>query len=91
LEAQEIAEASMTQDLRETMVERVAQRLGDMFQAGKTVTGREMARVAIEAMRVPTKTMLDAGPGEPYLDGYVWGKIIDAALAEPSGKERGGV
>ena len=46
---------------------------------------RKMARRAIETMREPTPAMLDKGPGEPYMDAYVWGRMIDAALNE--GKE----
>jgi hypothetical protein len=41
---------------------------------------RMLACAAIEAMREPTDAMLQAGPPEPYMDRYVWGKIIDAAL-----------
>jgi len=41
-----------------------------------------MARAAIEAMRIPTQAMLDAG-GMTYGTGYV--AAIDAALSE--GKE----
>jgi hypothetical protein len=40
------------------------------------------ARAAVEVMREPTEAMLDVGPGEPYMDGHVWGKMIDAALSE---------
>jgi hypothetical protein len=40
------------------------------------------ARAAIAAMREPTPEMLDEGPPEPYMDSYVWGKMIDAALME---------
>lgn len=83
---------SEPQDLRETMVERVAQRLGDMFQPGKTVTAREMARAAIAAMREPTEAMLEANIDaiSTYVAGSIYRKMLDAALAEPSGKDRGG-
>lgn len=41
-----------------------------------------VAKAAIEAMKEPTKEMLDAGPGDPYMDAYVWEKMIKAALKE---------
>jgi len=37
------------------------------------------ADFAIEAMVVPTEAMLEAGPGEPYMDRDVWAKMIRAA------------
>ena len=44
----------------------------------------DMARNILEEMREPTEAMLWAGPPEPYMDGDVWAKMIDAALAEPN-------
>jgi hypothetical protein len=38
------------------------------------------ARAAIEAMREPTKAMLEVGPPFPYMDEYVWQTMIDEAL-----------
>jgi hypothetical protein len=38
------------------------------------------ARAAIEAMRTPTKAMLEVGPPFPYMDEYVWKTMIDEAL-----------
>ncbi len=45
-----------------------------------------LAQAAIKAMREPTAAMLDAGPGEPYMDADVWAKMIDAANGQ-SGKD----
>jgi hypothetical protein len=47
----------------------------------------ELARAAIVAMREPTEEMLAEGPGEPYMDPWVWGKMIDAALREPESQD----
>lgn len=44
---------------------------------------RAMALAALEALREPSQTMLDAGPPEPYMDAEVWAKMIDAALTPP--------
>jgi hypothetical protein len=43
---------------------------------------RRLARTAIAAMREPSEAVLAAGPGEPYMDTYVWARIIDAALKD---------
>jgi hypothetical protein len=76
------------------MVDRVAKALWEssddteMGAPWENLTGHwrktyeDMARVAIAAMREPTQAMLDAGPVEPYMDAYVWAKMIDAALRE---------
>ena len=71
----------------EDMVERVADALCD--ECLKTFGAHEMlgdlcdklARAAIQALRVPTDAMLEAGPGEPYMDRDVWARMIDAALS----------
>lgn len=73
------------------MLERVAKAIYDAGHDDhgglRVILPREianhLARAAIAAMREPTAAMLDAGPGDPYLDAHVWGKIIDAALATP--------
>lgn len=65
------------------MVERVAHAIKAKVPFGYGMTDAETlqyARAAIEAMREPTEAMLDNGPSEPYMDGDVWAKMIDAAL-----------
>lgn len=42
----------------------------------------EFARAAVEAMRLPTEAMVQAGGGPDAL--ARWAAMIDAALAEPS-------
>lgn len=41
---------------------------------------RGQVRAVFEAAREPTTAVLDAGPDEPYMDAYVWAKMIDACL-----------
>jgi hypothetical protein len=48
---------------------------------------KDLARAAIAAMREPSEAMLAEGPGEPYMDPWVWGKMIDAALREPESQD----
>jgi hypothetical protein len=71
------------------MVERVARAIYESTQGKWTGVpwaeadrGEHLrqARAAIEAMREPTEGMLDAGPPEPYMDRWVWAKMIFAAL-----------
>lgn len=40
------------------------------------------AKATIQAIREPSEEMLQAGPGNPYMDKDVWAKMIDAALKE---------
>lgn len=78
--------------MSESMVERVARALYDAHpfsgpaydsdRESYKETFRIQARAAIEAMQTPTRRMLDAGPGEPYMDEEVWAKMIDRALNE---------
>jgi len=82
------------------MVERVAKAVGDIaygyVDSAGTPTTWDMsvvlARVAIAAMREPTKTMIDAGHdadewGESNGDcGSHWKLMIDAALKQPTAK-----
>ena len=75
------------------MIERVAQAMADADDIPGTTHYEGMARAAIEAMREPTKAMLDAGweaPADVGLDGLLsesmrssWCAMIDAALNHP--------
>ena len=70
------------------MIERVARAIArpedwDELKPHWHEVFREQARAAIEAMREPTKRMVDAGRDEDTLTGAiasVWAVMIDAAL-----------
>jgi hypothetical protein len=71
----------------ETMMDRVGwaiAREGSRIDVGETPYHLRVARAAIEAMRVPTEAMLDAGEDslvdERQSIGYGWESMIDAAL-----------
>jgi len=68
------------------MIERVMNALRNtLWQHGTQLTrsiNEELARAVLQEMRKPTKAMLEAGPPFPYMDEYVWAKMIDTALEE---------
>jgi hypothetical protein len=95
----------MTDMREETMVERVARAIHAAFNDSGAadytyawddpLAGRDhfrlLARAAIEAMREPTATMIDAAydrhgalPRSAYA--YDYNLMIDAALSEPQGR-----
>jgi hypothetical protein len=39
-------------------------------------------RRALGEIRVPSASVLEAGPPEPYMDAHVWARMIDAILSE---------
>lgn len=53
----------------------------DRMVVDATVRLRELARAAIEAMREPTKAMMDA-IGQTALQARIWQSMLDAALKE---------
>lgn len=76
--------------MTQSMIERVARALAEN-QCGRGAppddNDRSMARAAIEAMRVPTEAMVNAGydvgySPDPLPTDLVWTAMVDAALKE---------
>jgi hypothetical protein len=64
------------------MVDRVAKAIDGRWNQG-AMTSKELARVAIAAMREPTEEMLAAAydPSDPLID--TWQAMIDTAIHGP--------
>lgn len=81
--------------MTESMIERVAEALMAIPLDEKNSDYYALARAAIEAMREPTKTQLDAMEPWSRTTGHhemVWKAGIDAALTWPAGSaDRAGV
>ena len=68
--------------MSETMIERVARAIAEDMGADKWQDYIPTARVAIDAMREPTQTMIGSARQQGIMRKLVWHRMIDAALNE---------